>query len=152
MDRRRYILITGDKQLDAALQKMAKEGHASAIGKLTRQGTRKAAKVVLPRARREIRREAWDTGDWEQSVKVRAKKRSRKSMGHLILSGLFQGETFYGGFQEWGWKPRNRYATSGNKIRGKYPLANAAQIKSRQAILAFRATMMRGIREIWKKQ
>lgn len=89
-----------------------------------RKATRAAAKIVLEDAKRLV---PYDTGLLESSLKVRARKRSRKNkntVGHAVVTGegFFKGETFYGGFLELGTKhidadPYLRPAIYGNQNR-----------------------------------
>ena len=106
------VIITGDKALDRKLaglpDKLAK--------KLSKQATRKAAKeIVLPRAKADA---PVDTGELEDSLTVRAVKRSRRRIGHMVTTrdGMFQGDQFYGGFVEWGTHERQ---TKSGKSTGR---------------------------------
>lgn len=98
------ISLTGSKELDAALK-----AFTPAVQKqILRKATRAVSKPVMQQAR------AWaphDTGALEKSIKVRALKRSRRNKDivgtRVVTSGgdsLFQGDQYYGGFQEFGTK------------------------------------------------
>ena len=98
------ILVTGDKFIDKALA----EFDDKVQKKITRKATREGAKLVLERAKALA---PWREGTLEQSLKVRAKKRSRRGgIGHSVLASkdnsLFVGDTFYAGFLEYGTKER----------------------------------------------
>lgn len=97
------VYITGDKQLDKKLRTLG----TTLARKYLRKATREVAKHVLADARSMVRVK---TGKLKRSLKVRAlPRRGRKQdeIGHTITtgSGLFEGETFYGGFLEFGWAP-----------------------------------------------
>jgi HK97 gp10 family phage protein len=109
------VYATGIEEIDAALADMPRGLQA----KGARKGTRAAAKVALETA---IALAPVKTGALEQSLRVRAMKRSRRDgkrfdVGHTVLTGesLFQGEQFYGGFLEFGTGPR---WSKGGKYRG----------------------------------
>lgn len=79
--------------------------------KIIRKTARRAAKIVRDRAKDYV---PVDSGDLEDSLKVRALKRSgrsRNKIGAQVASGnstsLFSGDTYYGGFIEYG-APRHR--------------------------------------------
>jgi HK97 gp10 family phage protein len=105
------LLVTGDKELDKKLAGLTLKLQK----KLTRQATRKAAKeIVLPAARANA---PVDTGELEESLKVRAIKRSRNRIGHMVTvgDGLGVGDTFYAAALELGTKERTQKST-GKKV------------------------------------
>lgn len=55
------------------------------------------------------------TGKLRKSVKVRAQKRSRSSIGVVVgySEKPFTGDTFYGAFLEWGWRLGKRPSKAG---------------------------------------
>ena len=94
------IMVTGDRELDAKLKGMPGRMQL----KLSRKATRRAARgIILPDARAMA---PVDTGALEKSLVVKAIRRSRTRIGHSVQTkeGFFQGEQFYGGFQEFGTK------------------------------------------------
>ncbi len=96
------VIVTGDKELDKLLAGLT----AKLQKKLSRQATRKAAKdIVLPEAKARV---PVDTGDLEDSLTVRAIKRIRGKIGHMVATrdGFFKGDQFYGGMIEFGTKER----------------------------------------------
>ena len=111
--------------LDKALSRLPK----NLANKGARKATREAAKIVQRDA---VQLAPIDTGQLEASIKVRARKRSRRNrgtVGHSVMTGehLFQGDQFYAGFQELGTEkmeanPFLRPALWGNqrKIFAKY--------------------------------
>ena len=130
------IALTGDKALDLKLAGM----HGRFQKKLSRKATRLAAKdIVLPDAKRMA---PIDTGKLEKSLVVRAMKRSRVKVGHVVQTrdGFFKGYEFYGGFQEFGTKrmkadPFLRPAVYANdlQIRAKYIMALREAIREEAA-------------------
>lgn len=99
----RGAIITGVKELDAILATMP----ARLQKKLAADACKKACKdIILPDAKQLV---PVDTGALEDSLVVRAAKRSRSKRGSQVgyavqtKDGFFQGDEFYGGFQEFGW-------------------------------------------------
>lgn len=98
------VSITGVAELDAKLATMT-ERHQNKL-------IRRAARVIA----KDVRDSAQDHapvqyGTLEDSIRVRAMRRSRKNkdvVGLRVITSdsdsLFAGETFYGGFQEYGTK------------------------------------------------
>lgn len=109
------MTVTGDKEIDAALLKIAgRHETAKHINKFMRKATREAVKeIVLPKVKAAT---PVDTGALEDSLTVRALKRSRTRLGSGIMprnSGpsefknpLFAGDQFYLGFLEFGFKTK----------------------------------------------
>lgn len=100
------LMLTGDKALDKKLRELPTKLQKKAI----RTATREAAKRVLEEAKRLV---PVDEGLLEKSLVVRAATRGARDrrlgrgvFGHTVTTreGLFQGETFYGGFVEFGTK------------------------------------------------
>ena len=96
--------VTGSKQLDKNLAAMG----AKMRKKPLRTASREVAKFTLRQAKAES---PHDEGELERSLAVKAMKRSRKNkevVGANVETkeGLFKGETFYGGFVEFGTKQR----------------------------------------------
>lgn len=110
------MVVTGDKEIDAALLKIAgQQETAKHVNKFMRKATREAVKeIVLPKVKAHV---PVETGELEASLTVRALKRSRTRLGSGIVkrdngpgefrNPLFAGDTFYGGFLEFGFKMRN---------------------------------------------
>ena len=96
--------ITGFAEVNKALEEFGKNESK----KLFRKVARAVAKEVLVKAKEGAPHE---TGLLERSLTVRAAKLRRRSgdVGASVTTreGLFSGDTFYGGFQEFGWIMRN---------------------------------------------
>ncbi len=93
------LRLVRDKALIKKLLALPKKVAVPAI----RKGTRAGAKVILPTARNNAPRLS---GKLRKSIKVRAIKRSRQFIGARVTTSasgnLFTGETYYGGFHEYG--------------------------------------------------
>ena len=125
------VRIEGAKEIEKALKQLTKAQGRAAIRKGCRAGakiTQRAAKQIAPRK----------TGLLAKSIKVRAIKRSRTKVGVMVTTGsssnLFTGKTFYGAFQEWGWKvgkrPGKGSPDARRKVQGKFFLKKAANSTS----------------------
>lgn len=81
--------------------------------KLHRKAARQAAKLVLASAKMHV---PVQYGTLESSLKVKAVKRSRTRIGVEVATaeGMFQGDSFYGGFVELGTK--ERFHKSGKSV------------------------------------
>ena len=111
------LSITGDIKTDKALAALPKKLQRKAL----KQATKQAAQIVLADSRRRAPR---DTGLLSSKLVIRTAKRGdgrrmpRGIMGHAVMTreGLFAGEAFYGGFLEFGTKPRR---TKSGAFRGQ---------------------------------
>jgi len=122
------IQVVGDKELIAKLDRLEKRD----ARRVLRRAHRAAAKQILPKARglapvlrrQKGRVQRHAPGLLRRAIRVRAAKRSRKFIGAVVTigKGFFKGETFYGGFQEWGWRTRR-----GRTIAGKLFMEEAAK-------------------------
>ena len=120
------IQLVGDKELLAKLERLDRKDSRRAISRATRA----AAKRIQPVAKRLAPKR---TGALRRAIRVRAADKklkralrlpARKYIGAVcrIGKGFFKGETFYGGFVEWGWKTRG-----GRVIPGKLFMQRAAE-------------------------
>lgn len=117
------VIITGDKELDRLLKGLPLKVQK----KVSRSATRKAAKdIVLPDAKSRV---PVDTGDLEESLSVRAIKRSRTKFGHEVRTkdGFYSGDQFYGAFIEFGTKERKH--KSGKQVGRIDPAKNFAYLR-----------------------
>ena len=98
------IFLSGDKELDRALEKFEAKDQKTALRKATRAVTKK----IEADAKRLVN---VDSGKLQLSITTRAvklkgrtKKEGRNVIGHSVVTrgGLFKGETYYGGFIEFG--------------------------------------------------
>ena len=100
------VVLLGIKEIDRKLKRLdAKFGK-----KVVRKALRTGAKMVADEARRQA---PVDSGTLRSAIKVKAQKRSRKSIGINVIvgEGFFIGKTFYAGFIEFG--------APGHKMFGK---------------------------------
>lgn len=121
------VRIEGAREIEKALTEVTKGQGRAAI----RKGCRAGAKIVQAAAKQTVPKK---TGLLRKSIKVRAIKRTRTKIGVNVTTGktasLFTGKTYYGAFQEWGWKvgkrPGKGSADNRRKIPGKFFLKKAA--------------------------
>lgn len=117
------VVVTGDEVLDKLLRGMP----LMVQKKVSRQATRRAAKeIVLPAAQERV---PFNTGDLEESLTVRAVKRSRFKFGHEVRTkdGFYSGDQFYGAFPEFGTK--ERFHKSGKAVGRIDPSKNFAYLR-----------------------
>lgn len=92
--------ITGDKELDRILATLEPRVQK----RIERKAARRAAKPVLKYARGYA---PYYSGDLEASIKIRGLQKSKRKnvVGVSVMTNdksIFEGETYYGGFQEFG--------------------------------------------------
>lgn len=101
-----------DKDLVGILDKVESKVRKRAL----RTGMRSAMKVVLAKAKQLV---PVDSGALKRSLTIRSAKRSRSSVGIMVTTkeGLFSGETFYGGFKEYGHRLGKRTSNEDMGVR-----------------------------------
>lgn len=129
-------VVTGVKELDATLRMMP----VRLQRKLSKDACRVACKeIVLPDAQRDV---PVDSGELESSLIVKTMKRyrdksktSRSRSGETLIGwqvttkyGMFEGDTFYGGFQEYGWRDKWGNFHEGTPFLRPALWSNAAKI------------------------
>lgn len=147
------MVVTGDKEIN----KMLAEFPAALQKKWVKAAARPAAKALLPTQKRNT---PTKTEALKRSMTVRAVKRSRVRVGLQITTGkkgYFRGKTFYGAFQEWGWRigtrpTKSRRETKGfedkrKKVEGKYYAKRSADMKRRSILTIYRSGLMTLIKE-----
>mgnify|MGYP001009153993 CR=1 FL=1 len=97
------IVCTGAKEIELALAELEKR----IANKIIRRVMRESMKPIAVAARENA---PVETGVLRSAIKVRAMKRSRGRIGIMVMigEGDFKGDTYYGGFQEYGWKTGKR--------------------------------------------
>lgn len=120
------IAFTGVEALDKKLRTLAAEEGAKGINAAMRTALREAVKtIVLPVVLELI---PYDTGNLEENIKVRAIKRARGKIGYTVgfEDPLFVGDTFYGGFIEFGFDGRGGVYVEADSFlrRALYPNAD----------------------------
>ena len=133
---RSAIAVTGIDELDRQLRLLD--------ANLGKKYVRKAMRKSLIPVREQAKKNApVDTGHLRNSIKIRALKRSRKRFGAAVRAGNQTGFTrneFYGGFMEWGWKPRG-----GNKVAGTRFMKRAAVEKRQEQLAIFEREVYQSI-------
>ena len=144
------VVITGDKAVNRMLEQLA----GAQQKKVVRKAARESIKTLLPTVRRNAPE---DTGALRRSFVVRAIERSRKRIGARITNRkghLFKSKTFYGGFQEWGWRVGKRRkkgeVDDRRKIPGKFFLKKAADSKRRSILTLYQNHIRQGVEGIAK--
>ena len=132
-----YYVPRIDKELIRKLERFTRRDAKRAV----RRGTRAGAKIVIPRARElapvlKKRTKRRMPGLLRRAIRVRAAKRSRRYIGAVVIlgAGFFKGETFYGAFQELGWKTGKRGSENRKQIPGKHFMERAAKEKEDEAV------------------
>jgi len=120
--------LVGEKRLIRLLERSAPKAAKKAI----RKGSRDGSKIITRAAKANAPEKSGRLG---RAIKTRAAKRRRGFIGTVtrIGAGAFLDETFYGGFQEWGWKTGKRGSENRRQIPGKHFLEEAAKQKGPQA-------------------
>jgi HK97 gp10 family phage protein len=100
--------LAGDAEVVRLLQELPQRLVKGALRKAVRAG----ANVVLRGAKFRAPRKS---GLLAKTLKTRSFKRTRKNIVGFTVStgaGDYKGSTFYGGFQEYGWRPTGRHRAS----------------------------------------
>lgn len=98
------VAMHGDKQVMSRLKGVVPRLRRKVLGKAARIAMKpllQNAKANAPKGK---------TGLLRKAIKLRAMKRSRVKVGVYIAIGdkMFEGQTFYGAFQEFGWRVGKR--------------------------------------------
>jgi len=145
------VIVTGDKSLDRALATLEPKLQEKGI----RKATRAAAKNVLDDVRRRVPK--GKTLALQKSLKVRTARRGngkrfpRHVMGHAVSTreGLFAGRTFYGGFLEFGTKPRKTKSGANRGIVEEVKFLRGSFYDNRTATKEiFRRELKKALRQI----
>ena len=131
------VIVTGIGELNEKLAKLTGPQAKAAIRKASRTALKPVAQAAKANAPRR-------TGRMAQSIKVRALPRSRVRIGSRVTSSgtdkQYQGKTFDGAFQEYGWRSGRRArnadigAAKGAKRTRRQQAAVSRLNKSRQKI------------------
>lgn len=133
------IAMTGVEALDQKLKEIATKDGAKGINGAMRKALKEAVTdIVLPQVLDLI---PVDTGELEEQVKVRAIDRSRGKIGFAVgfKDPLFQGDTFYGGFIEFGFTaPGGVHVEADSYLRrALYPNADIVIARVRDRITQY---------------
>lgn len=105
--------LTGDAELDVTLRDIAAEDGPKSINAAMRKALREAMKtIVFPAVVANLRRNN-NTGFLMSQLQIKAGKRSRNKIRISVgfPDPLFQGETYYAGYLEFGTKVRRKKKT-----------------------------------------
>ncbi len=152
-----YLQVVGDKEWIRKLTRLEKRDSRRILRQAFRAGAKMIAdkaKQLAPGGRAKGQKRSKATGRLRKAIRVRAAKRSRRYIYYVARVGAewFKGETFYAGFQEWGWhagkrgrsskeyraaaqEARRRGATFRGRrfVKGKFFMKRAAQQTGRAA-------------------
>jgi HK97 gp10 family phage protein len=96
------------------------------------------------------------TGRLRQSIRIRVLKRSRKRVGARITTNQsdnqFTGKTFYGAFQEFGWKTGKRGSPNRRPVAARKFMKNAIAAHRDQALDIFRGVLRDHVRKVVSKR
>jgi HK97 gp10 family phage protein len=121
------LSIAGDKELVDKLKEFTKAETKSAMqtgAKKALEPVQKTARAIAPKK----------TGRLRKAIRIRVLKRSRRRVGARVtvgsLDSMFKGRTFYGAFQEYGWRVGRRASNAdlGIRKRKRRTAAQAEQI------------------------
>jgi HK97 gp10 family phage protein len=135
------IRLEGAKDLQRRLKSLP----AKVAGKVTRQALRAGAKIFQAQAASNapVRK-----GLLSRSIKVRAAKRSRGRVGIVVQTsqGFFKGATFYGAFQEFGWRVgRRALGATRRLVPGKHFIKSAFDSRKAEALQVVTEQLRAGI-------
>lgn len=95
------VVLTGSDEINRKLEMLTNQQAKEAIRKAARAAlrpTQAMARALAPKK----------SGKLSRSIRIRSIRRSRKVVGARVTTSSrdnqFSGKTFYGAFQEWGWK------------------------------------------------
>lgn len=133
------VVLTGSDELNRKLARLKSKDAKKAIRKASRAALRPVLEAVKAKAPKR-------SGKLRRSLKIRALPRSRSRVGARVTTGgkarQFAGETFYGGFQEYGWKSGNR------KNPGKRFMKQSASAKKQRALSIYASETRRWVNEL----
>lgn len=142
---------------DEAVRKAYEELSNRLARKYLKKAVHAAALVTFPRAFSSV--PVGKTGALLGALAVRPSK-TRKAAVAAAYSvgtyadgpGMFKGDQFYGGFQEYGWTPGKRSTRLGaknknanRKVPGKHFLKNALQATASDALSVMQRELIRGL-------
>lgn len=114
------ITFKGDRDLDRVLKQIGEEDGHKSLNKVCQDIAKDCCRrIVEPDAEKLV---PVEEGTLERAIRTRVMKKSRRRVGATVgfADRLFQGYTYYGGFQEFGWTSR-----AGNEIEGEKYLRQA---------------------------
>ena len=157
------IKIENADRIIAALEKVTKKVQRKVISAGCRAGAKliqQDAKTRAPKKsgllRKAIRVRVSKRVGTGNGTGTRKKKRGEVSINAQIGKGDFRGETFYGAFQEYGWKSGKRVSkgTEDNRrqIAGKHFMENAYKAQRSAALSAMTNTILEGLEKAVREE
>lgn len=142
------LSIRGDKAVQRRLMALPRNLRKRAL----QQAARNAMKPVLAAARSNAPK--GETGNLRKAVKSKVLRRNRKGLVGQVVSisdKWFQGDQFYGAFQEFGWKTGKRqsknpeYEANRRQIPGKHFVEQAYKTQGETALRLFMSEVPKAI-------
>jgi HK97 gp10 family phage protein len=144
----KWIRVKGGEELTAALKQL----EPRFAKKIVRQAIRTGLKPLLFSAKSHA---PSATGAMRAAIKIKAIKRVRNRFGLQVVigEGNFVGKTFYGAFQEFGWKTGKRESDPANRkqIEGKHFMQKAADDLGTVTIESTRGLLATGLEQVAKE-
>ena len=136
------MTVFGDREVAAKFKTLPKRVQ----GKVLRQSLRPAAKIVNEEAKQQV---PVDTGALRKSLKLRAGKKRKRGVVAIVVqtgAGFFQGETYYGGFVQFGHRIGSRKLGDARKMVPANPfLTRAYDAKKDQALRLTESLIASGV-------
>ena len=136
------LTLEGAKELDRKLRELPKRLEKKILRTALRAGMRPIHTAAQQNA-------PVEKGQLKRSIKLRAIKRNRKGFVGVKIEtkgGFFRGETFYGAFQEFGFRIGHRRLGNQRKfIPGKHYFLGAADDKKDEAASIVTSEIASGI-------
>jgi HK97 gp10 family phage protein len=141
------VKITGVDAINRAFREL----EPKLARKVIRSALRKGAKIV--QAAEKQAAPQGETGILRKAIKVRASRVRKKnviSLGVIMGQGDFKGESFYGAFQNFGWKTGRRGSSNRTQIAGKHFAERALSETREQATQVISTEILAGIESLAK--
>jgi HK97 gp10 family phage protein len=158
MPKKVTILLIGESELRKKLEGLTDKESKAVIRGAAREALKPVQRMAQDLAPRK-------TGRLRRSIRIRSITRSRKRIGARVTMSnkdtQFTGRTFYGAFQEFGWRPGKRLARSAAKEgatdqRPKVPpkefLRRAARSSAQTAVNLFNSIVSKHIQKAMSKR
>lgn len=158
MPKKITILLIGESELRKKLEGLTDKESKAVIRGASREALKPIQRMAQDLAPRK-------TGRLRRSIRIRSLTRSRKRIGARITISnkdtQFTGRTFYGAFQEFGWRPGKRLARSSAaagatdqrpRVPPKEFLKRAARSASSTAVNLFNSIVSKHIQKVMSKR
>ena len=158
MPKKVTILLIGESELRKKLEGLTDKESKTVIRGAAREALKPVQRMAQDLAPRK-------TGRLRRSIRIRSITRSRKRIGARVTISnkdtQFTGRTFYGAFQEFGWRPGKRLTTTEIKAgatdqRPSVPpkdfLRRAAKSSAQTAVNLFNSIVSKHIQKVMSKR